>query len=691
MKILLIHSDGCEVIKNKEATSNPQEFSEDLIKMEGLILVAYVSVEDQDTYDTDVIAKQGAQVIEDAILQITNFPEVIRQKNDEIREHNQEVESGKKKGKIRNLKELIADRDMYRVDKVMVYPWAHLSKFLSQEKNAMEVCPKIAKNLEEKGIEAKFSPFGWYKAFKINCLGHEVAEMYRDVKLFIQPEEHLADAMYKVIMPDGKEIDIKIDAEKGYDPIPELKDYEDFAIFLKSELGSRRVDHGEEPAHIKFMKEHELVDFEPNTDAGNLRWYTKGVIMKNLIKRYIEDVIIDFGAILVDTPIMYSVKSKKLTAQTARFPARTYWVESGKDRFLLRFAGDFLQFDMFSTMNLKPQYFPLRLYEWEQYDFRREQEGELTGLRRLRGFVMPDFHTLCKDLESSIIEFKKQYDLDVQIAKDLGVKDNIIFRSTQDFYKDNHLWIKELIEKENKPALLELWKERYYYYVLKFERGVLSAQNKSGTLATIQLDVESTLDYLEDKDGKQRQKYNIKFEDNDGKIKHPIILHNSPSGGLERILWGLIETASRNNERIVPGFKTWLSPIQVRVVTVSTNQNEMAEDILEKLSKEGYRVDFDDRDEKIGKKIRQSEIDWIPYTIILGKNEQENDTISIRKRLIGQEIKRNEKNYKITSEQMNNVKIEKLLTMLEVDTKGYPNHKLPIPFRRFSTKVYFRK
>ena len=90
------------------------------------------------------------------------------------------------------------------------------------------------------------------------------------------------------------------------------------------------------------MKEFELVDFDPNTDAGNFRWYTKGVIMKNLIKSYLDEKLIDFGAIFVDTPIMYSVKSKKLTAQTARFPARTYWLESGNNRFLLRFAGDFL-------------------------------------------------------------------------------------------------------------------------------------------------------------------------------------------------------------------------------------------------------------------------------------------------------------------------------------------------------------
>ncbi len=690
MKILLIHSDGVEVTKNKEATSNPQEFAEDLIKMDGLVLVAFISVEDQDSYDTDIISKQAAEVIEEAILLITGFPERIRQKNEEIREHNRKVETGKKKGKQRKFAELIKDRDMYHVDKVLVYPWAHLSKFLSNDSNAMEVCPKIAQNLEERGIEAKFSPFGWYKSFKIDCIGHEVAEMFRDVKLYIQPEEHLATAVFKVITPEGKEIDIEKDADGNIIPIKEVD--ENFNLFLKSELGSRRVDAGVEPAHIKVMKEFELVDFEPNTDAGNLRWYTKGVIMKNLIKNYLDEKLIDFGAILVDTPVMYTVKNKKLTAQTARFPARTYWVESGRNRFLLRFAGDFLQFDMFSGMNLKPQYFPLRLYEYEQYDFRREQEGELTGLRRLRGFVMPDFHTLCKDLESSIVEFKKQYDLDVQIAEDLGIKDNIIFRTTKVFYEQNQHWIKELVKRENKSALLELWKERYYYYACKFERGVLSAQDKSGTLATIQIDVESTLEYLEDKDGKKRQKYNIKFEDVDGKLKHPIILHNSPSGGLERILWGLIETAIRDKEEIVPGFKPWLAPIQVRLVTLSSNQVEYAEKILEEINKKGYRADFDDREEKIGKKIRQAEVEWIPYTIVIGKREQESGTISVRKRLIGQKFAINPKNQqRVTFELHNDVQLSDLFKMLDKDSEGFPKYKLPIPFRRFSTKVYFRK
>ncbi|MHA2038103.1 MAG: threonine--tRNA ligase [Promethearchaeota archaeon] len=686
MKILLIHSQNVEVIKNKEATSNPQEFKEDLIKMEGLILVCYVSVEDQDSYDTNLIAKQGAEEIEAAIMQISGFPEVIRQRNEEIRSYNEKIEKNEIKGKPRKILELIMDQSMYRVDKVLVYPWAHLSKFLSNEANAMEVCPKIANILQDKGIEAKFSPFGWYKSFKISCLGHELAEMYRDVKLAIKPEEKVKDSNFKVITESGKEIDLKFDEQKKLLPLKEITD-KDFNFFLKSELGSRTVDKAVEPAHIRVIKDFELVDFDSNTDAGNFRWYTKGVIMKNLIKNFVEDRIIDYGAILIDTPIMYTVKNKKLTAQTARFPARSYWLESGKDRFVLRYASDFLLFDLFSQMNLKPQYFPLRVYEYEQYDFRREQEGELSGLRRLRGFIMPDMHTLCKDINSSIEEFKKQFNLIKNLEKDLGIKSYTIFRVTKDFYKENKEWIIDLIKTEKQPALLELWEERYAYYILKFERGVLSAENKSATLATNQIDVESSLEFMIDNFGEKRQKYNISFMDSDGQVKHPIILHNSPTGGLERVLWGLIESAIRNKDKIVPGFKTWLSPIQVRIITVSNEQNEYAKRVLDILNGQSYRCDWDDREETVGKKIRQSEIEWIPYTVILGKKEQENQSVSIRKRLIGEPIGPK----KQTSEQTNDVKLDKLLEMLEDDTRNFPKYKLPKPFRKFSTKVYFRK
>ncbi len=300
---------------------------------------------------------------------------------------------------------------------------------------------------------------------------------------------------------------------------------------------------------------------------------------------------------------------------------------------------------------------------------------------------MPDMHTLCKDMGSSIEEFKRQYRLIRNLENDLGINSYSIFRVTKEFYKENKDWIIDLIKTEKQPALLELWEERYAYYILKFERSVLSAENKSATLATNQIDVESSLEFMVDNDGEKRQKYNISFTDSDGQIKHPIILHNSPTGGLERVLWGLIESAIRNKETLVPGFKTWLSPIQVRIITVSNEQNEYALRILDILNGESYRCDWDDREETVGKKIRQSEIEWIPYTVILGKKEQNNQTVSIRKRLISEPIGPK----KQTSEQTNDVKLDQLLEMLEDDTRNFPKYKLPKPFRKFSTKVYFRK
>ncbi len=100
----------------------------------------------------------------------------------------------------------------------------------------------------------------------------------------------------------------------------------------------------------------------------------------------------------------------------------------------------------------------------------------------------------------------------------------------------------------------------------------------------------------------------------------------------------------------------------------------------------GYRADLDDRNEKLGKKIRNSEVAWIPYTIIVGEKELESNTISIRQRLINQPYGEN----KSTTVSYNDVKLKFLLEMLKRDTEGYPKHKLPIPFRKFTTKINFR-
>ena len=691
MKLLMIHSNGASMKKKAPATSKPQEYAEEELQLDGKVLVCFVSVEDQDTFDIKIISNQASDEILKAIDLIEGFPDQIEEKNLEAKQFNEGLVKAQEKGfregeNPKQLKELILDPAMYKVEKILVYPWAHLSNFLSQESVAMDVCPLIKSMLEDKGYEAYFSPFGWYKAFSLNCLGHEVAEMYRDVPLALLSTDVRASSVFKIVNPD-KSIEFFCDSSeesKKKAKIPK-KYPKDFRDFIKAEVLSSRGAEREEPAHIGLMKRFELADFDDATDAGNFRWYTKGLLMKNLLREYVENQVVDNGAIYVDTPVMYTVKNKKLTAQTARFPARTYWVHSGNNRYLLRFASDFLLFNMFSQMNIRADQLPIRVYEYEQYAFRREQAGELAGLRRLRAFTMPDLHSLCKDLPQAVEEFKSQFLLSNKILRDFGLKSYMIIRTTEEFWEENSEWILDIIASESEPALIELWPDRYYYFILKYERPILSAQGHTACLCTNQIDVESAQEFVEQY-GEKRQKYDIKWHDKSGETGHPIILHNSPSGAIERIIWALLETSERYKDSKVPGFPTWLHPTQCRVLSISEKELPYAAKIADALNSQQIRCDLDDRDEKIGKKIRSAEIEWIPYTIVVGSTEMENNTISVRKRLTGQDFKDG-----ITNEQINDIPLEEITQLIEKELAGFPRKQLPLPFRKLSSRVSFRQ
>ncbi|MBN2153999.1 MAG: threonine--tRNA ligase [Candidatus Lokiarchaeota archaeon] len=695
----MIHSKGAYMQKKSKAMAHAQEYDKSELKLDGLVLVCYVSVEDQDTFDTDIISKQGADEILAGIDLIQGFPGRVQEENEEVAKGNEKLrrqaEAAAKNPKVkpptekpREPRKLILDPSMYKVDRVLVYPWAHLSNFLSNESTASEVCPKIAALLKQQGIDAHYSPFGWYKAFKIECLGHEVAESFRDVRLAVLADEVRATSQFKIITEKGKIMDFCDNSEESRKKakIPEQysgPDWKDFQDFIRSEVLGLRAEEGE-PPHIALMKKFEIADFDDASDQGNFRWYTRGIILKSLIRDYVEHLVIENGAVLVDTPVMYTVKNKKLTAQTARFPAKTYTVLSGNNRYLLRFASDFLLFNMFSEMNIREETMPLRAYEYEQYAFRREQAGELSGLRRLRAFTMPDMHTLCKDLPQAVEEFKRQFVMDNKCLRDLGIKTFMIVRTTEEFWAENKAWIVDVVKSEARPAMLELWPERYYYFIMKYERPALSVAGQSSCLATIQIDVESAEDYIEQY-GKKRQKYNISWHGKDGSSGHPIILHNSPSGGMERVVWALLEGNIRTQETHVTGFKTWLSPIQARVMSVGKDQASYAQEVADELNRRCIRADLDDRDETVGKKIRQAEVEWIPYTVVVGAEEVKNKTVSIRKRLIGEKIIEGK-----TSEQINNVSLDDLVAMVDKDLEGFPRRELPLPFRKFSTRVYFR-
>ena len=210
---------------------------------------------------------------------------------------------------------------------------------------------------------------------------------------------------------------------------------------------------------------------------------------------------------------------------------------------------------MANEFQLSYKNLPYRLYELTRYSFRREQSGELVGLRRLRAFTMPDCHAFCKDLIQAVDEIKTRFDLSRSVLKDLGIDETdyeMAIRFTEDFYNQNKNSIEELVKKHGKPVLVEMWKEKFFYFVLKWEFNFIDNLGKASALSTDQIDVENG------------NRYGIEFVDDNNQRLNPVILHNSPSGAIERIIYALLEKAAQDSQKgKKPQFPLWLSPTQV--------------------------------------------------------------------------------------------------------------------------------
>jgi len=320
----------------------------------------------------------------------------------------------------------------------------------------------------------------------------------------------------------------------------------------------------------------------------------------------------------VETPIMYDYQHPKLSRYLQRFPARQYVLISEDKEYFLRFAACFGQYMIQHDMQLSYRHLPCRLYELTHYSFRREQTGELAGLKRLRTFTMPDMHTLARDMEQAKTEFASQIELCKSCMDAFELDYEVAFRYVRDFRDQNREFAEKLIALCNQPALTELWNERFFYFVAKLEFNFIDALDKASCLSTIQIDVENC------------ERFDIKYIDETGQEQYPLMLHTSISGSIDRVIYAILENqAIRMKKGEKARLPLWLAPTQVRLVPVSENFNQHCEKIMFSLP---FRVDLDDRDLTVGRKIREAEREWIPYVVVIGEKEVAEDTISVRSR-----------------------------------------------------------
>jgi len=508
--------------------------------------------------------------------------------------------------------------------KLLLYPYAHLSSKLASPTSALLVLKEMESLASD--LDVSRAPFGWTKSYKLDVKGHPLAENSKvitreevkdDTSEAVKSESKIKSYWY-IMSPDGTMKEVE---KFNFSPHPQLE------ILTKYEAAKKRsVD--EPPPHVKLMKKMAIADYEPASDSGNMRFYPNGRLIKSLIERYVSEKVLNYGGFEVETPIMYDSHHPSLESYFNRFPARQYNINSEGKQLILRFAACFGQFLMATDFQLSYRSLPLRLYEMTRYSFRREQSGELVGLRRLRAFTMPDCHAFCKDMSQAIDEFKKRFELSREVLHGLGLIDSdyeMAIRFTEEFYNENKQIIQDTVKKLNKPVLIEMWKEKFFYFVLKWEFNFIDNLGKASALSTDQIDVEN---------GKR---YNIKFFDEQNKPHHPIILHNSPSGAVERIIYALLEKAAKDTkEGKKPHLPLWLSPTQVRLIPMNPEFLSFCENLADKFTESKIRVDIDDRNESIGKRIREAETEWIRYILVIGEKEVNAKDLNVRDRETGQ-------------------------------------------------------
>ena len=629
MRLLLIHSNKLEYKITKKALKDV-EMPKDKEGKIGECLVVFWVAEKKDEKKDENIEK----IVENSFKEIKEVAEQIKEK------------------------------------KIVLYPYVHL--LFGSEPASKEVALKIEKKLEEK-LKSEFevykAPFGFYKSFRIECKGHPLSELSRvitekkeeEIPEALKKEERLKSRFY-IFEPNGKINEIKLENGKinGFN----FSEYKKLEKLVKYEMQKNRLVD-KEPPHIKLMRKLELADYEPASDPGNFRFYPKGRLIKSLIEEFVTMKTLKYGAMEVETPIMYDFNHKTLKKYLNRFPARQYILETPNKKVFLRFAACFGQFLIAHDANISYRNLPLRLYEMTKYSFRVEQRGELAGLKRLRCFTMPDCHALCSDMEQAKSEMMIRFELSKEIQRGLGltIENDFEFaiRIVKDFYEKNKDFVHNFIKKIGKPVLVELWEDRFFYFVFKYEWNFIDALDKAATLTTDQFDVENAITY------------DITFINKDGKKQHPVILHLSPSGAIERVIYALLEKAymeQKNGKN--PVFPLWLSPAQVRLCPVSDKYLKFSNEIADKLEKENIRVEVDDRTESIQKKIRDAEINWVPLIIVLGEKEL-NGELPVRFRNTGE---------------MKKMKLPELIKFIRDRTEGMPYRPLPVQ-REISKQIKF--
>jgi threonyl-tRNA synthetase len=379
--------------------------------------------------------------------------------------------------------------------------------------------------------------------------------------------------------------------------------------------------------HRKLGKELELFSIENDTGAGLVLWHPKGSIIRYEIEKYWYEEHLKNGYQLVNSPHIANLKLWETSGHNDFYKENMFTpIEFDNSMYQLKPMNCPFHIVIYKSRNRSYREMPIRWAELGTV-YRYERSGVLHGLMRVRGFTQDDAHIYCtpNQLEE---EVGKLIDFSLKILRGFGFSVLDIYLSTRPEKYVGEIEDWELATKALENSLkrskvdYEVDSGEGVFYGPKIDIKVKDVLKRSWQCTTIQVDFNLP------------KRFNLKYTDDDGKIKQPIMIHRAILGSMERFFGVLIEHYSG-------AFPVWLAPVQVMIIPITDRNLPYAGDVFNQLSNNFIRVELEQRNEAIGKKIRDAELQKIPYIIILGDEEEKNKNISLRIRKKGDQGRMN--------------------------------------------------
>jgi threonyl-tRNA synthetase len=489
--------------------------------------------------------------------------------------------------------------------RIVLYPYAHLSNILAKPETAKEYMVEAEQVLRKDGFEVTRAPFGYYKEFELKCKGHPLSELSKEFRVGTAKEIE-KEEIAKIAKAKAKG---NTSEEKEKSPSELLRE------ISRSKLDTSKLKEND---HRILGQKLDLFSFN-EVAPGAAFWHDKGLIIFNELVNFWREEHRKAGYQEVSTPQILDLKLWKISGHWEKYKENMFKTEyEGRDFGVkpMNCPGGMLIYKS-GTKSYKD--LPLRMAELGVVH-RQELSGVLAGLFRVIRITQDDAHIFCT-LEQMEEEIVRIIDLIKIIYSKFNLDFDHIELSTRPEKRigSDEMWDKAEGTLEN---VLKKRKIKYKinagdgaFYGPKIDFHVKDSLGRTWQLSTIQLDFAMP------------ERFELEYVDKDGKAKRPIMLHRVIYGSVERFVGILLEHTNG-------ALPLWLSPVQVKVINFTDRNTKAAEKVVEKLKAEvpGIRVEADFRNATVNDKVRDSEMQKIPYLVTIGDKEEEKGTLAVKKR-----------------------------------------------------------